>query len=43
MFNKNNITKYITRDECIHILTESAETIAGYGREIQDATENIIL
>ena len=43
MLFKNNIVKGSRSKESMQILAKTAETISGYGEEIQDIAENIVL
>jgi len=43
MFFKNNIAKDSRNKESIRILTETAETISAYGKEIRETAESIMI
>lgn len=43
LFKNNNIVKDSRNKESIRILTETAETISNYGKEIQETAENIMI
>lgn len=43
MFLKKDIVKDSRNKESIRILTETAETISAYGKEIQETAENIMM